>query len=233
MLNKASQQFEFINLSNKPQITDAGARKLVRAHAMRDFRRRKVPREPCDNQGFVQKSSLDIARAIKPLESHHPRGELSDEEVKRGSSDDQVGDSPLLAGAPTWSEDGQDSPPQQGDGPKQIKAATVKPSRNSARQAKKQSKRSQMGRQLSSPTTSSSSDSDFPQSPQTSQAQNGKRSDGFEMIARSPGAWSADPFDALPIPSTERVRILMHHCKQGVLSFRFYPFLCNYKQLYS
>lgn len=229
MLNEVLQQFEFINLSNKPQITDAGARKLVRAHAMRDFRRRKVPREPCDNQGFVQKSSLDIARSIKqPLGSHHPRGELSDEEAKRVSSDDQIGDSPLLADAPTWSEDGQNSPPQRGDRPKQTKATTVKPRRNSARQARKQGKRSKTIGQLNSPTTSASSDSDFSPSPQTSQAQNGIRSDGFEMIARSPGAWSADPFDALPIPSTERVRILMHHCKQGVLSLRFSPFLCKF-----
>ena len=224
------QQFEFINLSEKPQITDADAKRRVRAHAMRDFRSRKGLSETCDDQGFV-KSSLDIARAVKQTSKfHRNRGDQSREDATPISSDDQLGGSPLLADTPARIGDSQLASNQY-DGQegnvdvecRALAASTINPRvdkivpvRNgtaSVRHARKQIRRSKMKDSLNSPTTSSSSDSDTldqPPSPSTIQSDSENRS---WTLTRFPGAGSLDPFDALPIAGTPRVQALTHHCK--------------------
>lgn len=226
------QQFEFINLSEKPQITDADAKRRVRAHAMRDFRSRKGLSETCDDQGFV-KSSLDIARAVKQTSKfHRNRGDQPGEDATPISSDGQLGGSPLLADTPARIGDLQLASNQYDDQEGNVdverralaastinarvdKIVSVRNGTASVRHARKQTRRGKVKVSLNSPTTSSSSDGDSldqPPSPSTVKSDSENHSDPWTLI-RFSGAGSLDPFDALPIAGTPRVQALTHHCK--------------------
>lgn len=203
---------------------------------MHDFRSRKSSSEVCDDQGFV-KSSLDIARSGKQTpKNRRYRSEQLGEIGMPTPCYGQTKDSPLLVGTPVQFENPQPFALDQSDctgesikvenrvGAARMtmsridKAATAKPGSNygSARHARKQLRRNKTKDLLSSPATSSSSDSDTldqPSSPLISPAESGERSDGLALVGAL-GAGSHDPFDALPIAGTPRVQTLIHHCKQ-------------------
>lgn len=232
MLSNASQQFEFINLSERHQIIDVNLKRRVRAHAMRDFRSRKGSSEVCDDQGFV-KSNPDITRAMRqPSKSRRNRSDQSDGDAMPISPQTLPGDSPSVVDMPMQIGDLQHLTPNRYDSQEESvdiedrtpdtnltmfrfdRAALARHDTAIARHTRKQARRSKTKDLLSSPTTSGSSDSDSldqPQSPSEIQVQFGKCSD-LLSIARVPGA-STDPFNAFPIASTPRVQALMHHCK--------------------
>ena len=200
---------------------------------MRDFRSRKGSSEVYDDQGFV-KSDPDITRTTKqPSKPRRNRGDQFDGDAIPISPDTIIGDSPSLVDMPMQIEDLQQFAPSGCDGLDEIvdianktpnnyiitsrtdKVALARHGTASERHARKQVRRNRTRDPLDSPTTSSSSDSDSfdqPQSPLVVQAQYGKSSNMLSLV-RAIGAGSTDPFDALPIAGTPRVQALIHHCK--------------------
>lgn len=200
---------------------------------MRDFRSRKGSSEVYDDQGFV-KSDLDITRTMKqPSKPRRNRGDQFDGDPIPISPNTLIGDSPSVVDMSMQIEDLQQFAPSGCDSLGEIVEIGKKTPNNyiltsrtdkaplgrhgtaSERHARKQVRRNRTRDLLDSPTTSSSSDSDSfdqPQSPLVIQAQYGKSSNMLSLV-RALGSGSTDPFDALPIAGTPRVQALIHHCK--------------------
>lgn len=221
-----SQQFEFINLLNSPGLTDVGTKKAVRAHAMRDFRRRRG--ESYDNGRRKEISNIKTADPSKPSLAPQPcRNGVAFGSPEWALSTNAAEDSLSLSDT-AYTEDFQyvthrgenndvlRSPFSFGsdtsfhgsilaDGEDEL-GTMLSPERPSKRKKLHDSR-------ASSITLGGNGDEcGFPFKSQEHHAAN-------EMIVPSPrlikipGNGSPDPFNALPIASTKRVRILVNHCK--------------------
>lgn len=219
-----SQQFEFINLLNKPQLTDIGTKKTVRAHAMRDFRRRRG--ESHHSRRATESSVIKAPDASKPspnIESDLD-GLVLDRPIWMRSMDADD-DSSLLLNSPCDMDDTQPFMPQErkenamnsryrsfsesaADGNDSTSCRDEYAVKYLPPRPRKRKKTED--HEASSGTLSE--DGNVSQNPLGSQVEN-------KMILASPrmnellGAGSYDPFNALPIACNRRMHILVHHCK--------------------
>lgn len=235
-----SQQFEFINLLNSPGLTDVGTKKAVRAHAMRDFRRRRG--ESYDNGQRKETSNIKTADSSKPSPTAQPsrNGVTLDPPVWALST--QAADESLpLRDTAHAEEDFHFIMPNGRNGDvfkspfgfnsyKTFHGSILDDDRDELdplMSPERPHKRKKLRDYEASPVTSGFDDDEW-YSPLKSQGYHA----GNEMIVASPrlikvpGAGSPDPFDVLPVASTERVRILMHHCKLAK-PLKMKSFLCS------
>lgn len=219
-----SQQFEFINLLNSPELTDVGTKRAVRAHAMRDFRRRRG--ESYHNGRCRESSSIkatDSSKLSPKVQSG--RNGIALEPPEWTSSPDPAEDSSSLIDTSCDVEDFPILMPRERDSdlfqlePGFFPEITcdgsdsangrdqlgVVKSPASPRNRKKAQKH------VASPVTPSE-DGDCPSTP-SGRSVRSSTLVASPRLAITPGAGSPDPFNALPIESTTRVHILMHHCK--------------------
>lgn len=222
-----SQQFEFINLLNRPGLTDVGTKKAVRAHAMRDFRRRRG--ETYDNGRRKETSNIKNADRSKSSPTAQPsRNGVALEHPEWAYSTDAADESLPLKDAAYADEASHFFMPNLRNGDA-FKSPFNFSSHNtfhgsildndgdeidSLMSSERPRKRKKLHGYDASPDISGV-DGDEWYSPLKLQGYHA----GNEMMLVSPrlikvpGAGSAEPFNALPVASTERVRILMHHCK--------------------
>ena len=223
-----SQQFEFINLLNRPGLTDVGTKKAVRAHAMRDFRRRRG--ESYDNGRRKEASNIKTADPSKTSPTAQPsrNGIALDHPVWPLSTDAATEESLPLRDTAYAQEDFPFFMPRGRNDdvfrfPFSFNSDTTfhgsivandedeldtLPSPERPRKRKKL-------HDYGASAIGYSVDGDNYDCPTKSPRYYAPN----EMIVASPrlikipGAGSPDPFDTLPVACTQRVRILMHHCK--------------------
>lgn len=219
-----SQQFEFINLLNRPGLTDVGTKKAVRAHAMRDFRRRRGGSN--DHGRSQETSSINIATPKPSPKVQLGRNSIAhDPSPWTTVSKRPAGTSVPLANAGYSLEDlewlishGSDAGvlmPESGfvseiafDGSNSINGRDEFDMANSSERPRKRKK---LGDHVACPITSCH-DGDC-------RHESSECLIGSEMtllsprLIKTPGDGSPDPFDVLPITCTKRVHILVHHCK--------------------
>jgi hypothetical protein len=223
-IGKLSQQFEFINLLNKPQLTDIGTKKAVRAHAMRDFRRRRG--EPHHSRRVLDNSGIKAAGSPNPSPNVQPDldGLVLDRPIWMLSMDPDD-DSPSLFHTSYYMGDFQPFMPRERKenvvDPKYYdfservaygnNLANFGDENAVASLPQRPRKRKKLEDHEASPATLND-DGNVSQKPLGCQVEN-------EMILASPrmtkllGAGLYDPFNALPIASNRRIHILVHHCK--------------------
>lgn len=221
---EVSQQFEFINLLNRPELTDVGTKRAVRAHAMRDFRRRRG--ESYHNERCRETSNIKATDPSKlsPKVQSGRNGIALDPPVWTPSTD-SAEDSPPRIDTSGAEEDSPILMPQErdrdifqlepgfipettSDGSDLAKGRDQLGVVKSPEQLRNRKKRQRHG---VSPVTPSD-DGDCPSKPVGRQVGSAMLV-ASPRLALTPGAGSPDPFNALPIESTTRVHILMHHCK--------------------
>lgn len=222
-----SQQFEFINLLNRPGLTDVGTKKAVRAHAMRDFRRRRG--ESYDNGRRKETSNVKTADRSKasPLAPSSQNGVTLDPPAWALSTDAADESLPLSDNA--YAEEDFRFLMPQGRNDDIFRSPFSFNSHNTfhgsiltddgdeldpMKSPERPRKRKKLHGYEGSSVTSGIDNDEWHSS---------LKSQGYhaanEMIVASPrlikvpGAGSPDPFDSLPVAPTERVCILMHHCK--------------------
>lgn len=222
-----SQQFEFINLLNRPGLTDVGTKKAVRAHAMRDFRRRRG--ESYDNGRRKETSNIKNADSSNPSPTAQPsrNGVALDHPEWAYSTD--VADGPLSLKDTAYAEEDFHFFTPNGRNGDVFKSPFNFNSNNTFHgsildndgdesdplmSSERPRKRKKLHDYDSSPGTLSVDGDNWYSSlkPQGYHARNEMMVASPRLI-KVPGAGSAEPFNALPVASTERVRILMHHCK--------------------
>ena len=229
-----SQHFEFINLIDRPQIHDAEAKKIVRAHAMRDFRRRKVKHKISENRDFKKSSNVEVAEVVTSPSvttvvgngvfngpatfihvGGHAKGQLLPADIA-GELMDHVGGHANGQLLPADIAGGlMDEPPlgldEEGKDENVALDGTFAvehlPWDDSVVDAA-------YGLGYADPDI----DFDRPPEPFAYQPQNESLPSTPAMLS-SPGAGSPDPFNALPITGTERVHFLMRHCKLVTSSY--------------
>lgn len=222
-----SQQFEFINLLNRPGLTDVGTKKAVRAHAMRDFRRRRG--ESYDNGRRKETSNIKTAdhSKLSPPAQPSRNGVALDPPVWAFSTD-AANESLPLSDTAYPGEDFRFFMPRGRNGDV-FKSPFSFNSHNTFHGSilingeeefdplmspERPCKRKKLHNYGANSSTSGVDSEEWHCPPESHDYHAGN-----EMIVASPrlikvpGAGSPDPFNALPVASTERVRILMHHCK--------------------
>lgn len=221
-LQAPSQHFEFIHLSHDAPITDARARQRVRSHAMRDFRRRKGLPDMFDEQEVVQFSSPETAVASPAsIELQNNDGDPADHDLRRVTPANQPrGSSEATITAPLI-QVVQDMPLSgQTETREAIGTVGQQATRLSSRPKRVACELPDVDRKTTS--LPSNSPISFPHgdgdgksrdpSNATLEAQKRTRSKALTLV-RVPSAASFDPFNAIPVISTERVRVLVHYCK--------------------
>lgn len=223
-----SQQFEFINLLNRPGLTDVGTKKAVRAHAMRDFRRRRG--ESYDNGRRKETSNIKTADPSKPSPTVQPspNGVALDPPVwalSMGTAEDSL---PLID-ATYAEEDLHFFMPHERDDD-DYKSAFGFNSDTASHGSILTDGGDELGAIMSLERPRKRKKlHDYDEASPVTFGEDGENGDGppkslgyhvaDEMMVvsprliKTPGAGSPDPFNALPIACTQRVRILMHHCK--------------------
>lgn len=231
-----SQQFEFINLLNRPGLTDVGTKKAVRAHAMRDFRRRRG--ESYDNGRRKETPNIKTADPSKPSPTAQTGGrngitldppvwalpkDATQEslplfDTAYGEGDFHFlmphGNNDDIFGSPfSFNSDTTFHGRILGDGGDDLGTMTS---------PERPSKRKKLYDYTSSSVTvngdgdsddgDDGDDYDCPSKSRRYHAANEMTVVSPRLI-KTPGVGSPDPFNSLPVASNGRMRILMLHCK--------------------
>lgn len=222
------RNFEFIHLSHDAPTADAGARQRVRSHAMRDFRRRKGLPDMFDEQETGKSPSPGTSGPSPPsVEVRHQGSDPTDQGFKRltpenktrvplGSSSSSAQQHQSLPDNPmssqTESSDTAGIVDQQGPN---------LPSRpeNVAHEQPDIDRGKSLVPQNNPAALLGNDSGGEPQDPSDTTLEAQKRSDSNALaMVRVPSAASFDPFNSLPVISTERVRVLVHYCKMTTSS---------------
>lgn len=207
----ASQDLLFINVPVGNTGLDAGSQKLVRSHAMKDVRRRRALKDGADDspkmitpapalpsgKGKRKKRSWSpIAKTANSKPSLRQHQSLLAKQVPRSNTGDR-------------NKTGQSG--NEGD-PSELNAMETQrmaPQMQSIVQCSYPVTRAE-ARRTATPIGRNTAWASF-------QTERGKWSlPSLAMVEMMPTDGCIDPFDVLPMPNSERVRVLMQHCRPTI-----------------